>query len=141
MSITVGEMIDNGRWKWPLEWYDKFPLITSIEDPFVNDNAIDKVVWVSNNGEEGDFSVKGATTDLCNNNSKVHWWKLVWFSQCIPKHSFILWLAIQDRLSTQEKLMKWGIYTVNRCPLCLSEVKNPRINLFLACGRIGVTSR
>ncbi|PWA68840.1 reverse transcriptase zinc-binding domain-containing protein [Artemisia annua] len=47
MDITVGEMIENGKWKWPVEWYEKFPIITSIEDPSSNNDAEDTVVWIS----------------------------------------------------------------------------------------------
>ena len=132
MDCTVGDMIENGRWNWPLEWYEKFPLITSIEDPIVSNDDKDKVVWLSKNGMEVEFSVKGATTDLCSTRPKVYWRKLVWFSQCIPKHSFILWLAIQDRLSTQEKMIRWGMYNVNRCPLFLSENEDLQ-HLFFKC--------
>ncbi|GKA30765.1 RNA-directed DNA polymerase, eukaryota, reverse transcriptase zinc-binding domain protein [Tanacetum coccineum] len=28
---------------------------------------------------------------------------------CAPKHSFIMWMAVQNRLTTQEKLLKWSV--------------------------------
>lgn len=40
---------------------------------------------------------------------EVRWWKLVWFSKAIPRHAFILWLLIKNRLTTPKRLMKWDI--------------------------------
>ncbi|GJS23757.1 ribonuclease H-like domain, reverse transcriptase, RNA-dependent DNA polymerase [Tanacetum coccineum] len=30
-----------------------------------------------------------------------------WFSNCTPKHSFIMWIAVQGRLATQDRHQKW----------------------------------
>jgi hypothetical protein len=30
---------------------------------------------------------------------KVSWWKLIWFSCAIPKHTFAVWLALRNCLS------------------------------------------
>jgi len=30
----------------------------------------------------------------------VSWWKLVWHQLAIPKQAFILWLAVNNKLST-----------------------------------------
>jgi hypothetical protein len=38
----------------------------------------------------------------------VLWWPIVWFPQAIPRQSFILWLAVLDRLSTGARLVAWG---------------------------------
>ncbi|XP_062173652.1 uncharacterized protein LOC133879125 [Alnus glutinosa] len=40
----------------------------------------------------------------------VSWWKTVWFSKAIPRHSFILWLAFRDALPTKEwdDLVEWS---------------------------------
>ena len=36
------------------------------------------------------------------------WWKLIWLSVAIPRHAFINWFAITNRLATQDILLKWG---------------------------------
>jgi hypothetical protein len=46
------------------------------------------------------------------------WWKLIWFSKAIPKHAFINWLAIKDRLSTCDRLAKWGYNANILCIFC-----------------------
>ena len=34
-------------------------------------------------------------------HSCINWWKSIWFPGHIPKHSFISWLAIKNRLLTR----------------------------------------
>ncbi|PWA41353.1 reverse transcriptase zinc-binding domain-containing protein [Artemisia annua] len=102
--IEVNDMMQHGKWKWPQDWYDKFPLITSIEDPTIQNDYNDIVVWISKNEEKVRFSVKTATIDSSTEVPRVCWWRLIWYAQRIPKHSFIFWLAIQNRLSTQDKM-------------------------------------
>lgn len=79
-----------------------------------------------------DFAVRNACRDLRNNDPSVTWWKLVWYSQCIPKHAFILWLAINNRLATQDRIQKWGNYAVNRCHLCKKDTEDLE-HLFFSC--------
>ncbi|GJS98083.1 hypothetical protein Tco_0819253 [Tanacetum coccineum] len=42
-NLTVSNMIVNGRWRWPEEWFDKFPLITSLEVPNIEEGMEDKI--------------------------------------------------------------------------------------------------
>ncbi|GJT46963.1 RNA-directed DNA polymerase, eukaryota, reverse transcriptase zinc-binding domain protein [Tanacetum coccineum] len=46
----------------------------------------------------GNFSTSQVWTDFKNDGEKVKWNKLVWFSQCIPRHTFILWLACRSKV-------------------------------------------
>jgi hypothetical protein len=43
---------------------------------------------------------------------------VVWFSQAIPRHAFILWLALRDALVTKEKMCSWGFSGPNVCMFC-----------------------
>ena len=56
----------------------------------------------------------------------------MWFSQAIKRHSFITWLVIQDRLSTQNKLLKWGLINSISCVFCQASVEY-RNHLFFEC--------
>jgi hypothetical protein len=38
----------------------------------------------------------------------VDWGNVVWDSAIMPKHAFLFWLTNQDRLSTSDRLAKWG---------------------------------
>ncbi|XP_020249282.1 uncharacterized protein LOC109826672 [Asparagus officinalis] len=53
-----------------------------------------------------------------HNTSKVRWSNTVWGGLNYPKHSFICWLAVQNRLQTKDRLMKRGIVNENMCTLC-----------------------
>ncbi|GKC71408.1 RNA-directed DNA polymerase, eukaryota, reverse transcriptase zinc-binding domain protein, partial [Tanacetum coccineum] len=102
-DMKVNKMINNGQWKWLEEWYEKFPMITNIAVLVLVDEIADRIIWKDRNGKDMKFSVHTAYNDMIDQHPVVSWWKLIWFSQCIPKHSFIVWLAFRDRLSTQDK--------------------------------------
>ncbi|XP_059454969.1 uncharacterized protein LOC132185181 [Corylus avellana] len=55
----------------------------------------DKPLWIVS--RKGTY-VSSETWDfLREKKDEAVWWKLVWFPHAIPKHAFILWLAMQDR--------------------------------------------
>lgn len=56
--------------------------------------------------------------------------KLIWFSQAVPRYSFIAWLAIHNRLSTGDRTQMWGEH--QSCRLC-GEPNESRDHLFFAC--------
>lgn len=62
----------------------------------------------------------------------VKWAKLIWYSQCIPRHSFILWIAIQCKLKTQDKYMRMEDYESQVCPFCKFQ-KDTHDHLFFEC--------
>ncbi|XP_071728282.1 uncharacterized protein [Rutidosis leptorrhynchoides] len=55
----------------------------------------------------------------------VNWYDIVWFPQCIPRHTFLVWLLMGEKLKTQDKLKNWVIRSVQNmpivCSLCLTE--------------------
>nr|GEU99436.1 RNA-directed DNA polymerase, eukaryota, reverse transcriptase zinc-binding domain protein [Tanacetum cinerariifolium] len=61
-ELTVGDMISNCQWLWPEDWYEKFPLITRIVSPTLNEDKFDKIVWKNRDGKEMKFSL--SKTDL-----------------------------------------------------------------------------
>ncbi|XP_020261420.1 uncharacterized protein LOC109837536 [Asparagus officinalis] len=65
--------------------------------------------------------------------SKVDRHDTVWEKLNYPKHSFIMWLAIQDKLLTQDRLHKRGIIQSNQCLLCEGAVAESRNHLFFDC--------
>ncbi|GJU81721.1 reverse transcriptase zinc-binding domain-containing protein [Tanacetum coccineum] len=95
-----------------------FPQITSMANPQVDDNAFDKIMWKSIDGRIYEFSTKQAYYEMSIQWPKVGWRNLIWFSQSIPKHSFILWLAINEKLMTHDRMKKWGTYDMMVCTLC-----------------------
>lgn len=48
------------------------------------------------------FSSKNTWNQVRRQGNIVEWSKLIWFSQAVPRYSFIAWLALRNRLSTGE---------------------------------------
>ncbi|XP_062094314.1 uncharacterized protein LOC133800371 [Humulus lupulus] len=51
-------------------------------------------------------------------HEQVNWSKEVWGRLNNPKHSFMLWLAIQDRLKTKARLYRFNVLLEARCQFC-----------------------
>lgn len=67
-----------------------------------------------------------------NFGPKVPWCKIVWFSNNIPRNSFILWMAILEKLKTQDRVISWGINGNLLCPFC-NLVCDSHNHLFFIC--------
>ncbi|GKB92619.1 reverse transcriptase domain, reverse transcriptase zinc-binding domain protein, partial [Tanacetum coccineum] len=104
VDCKVCDIVDRGEWLWPESWRNKFPFLFQLPPPLLFRDRKVKVLWKSNNGKVGDFSVSVVWSDLSVSMPKVSWHKLVWFSHNIPRHAFILWLAIKQRLKTQDRI-------------------------------------
>ncbi|GJX41177.1 RNA-directed DNA polymerase, eukaryota, reverse transcriptase zinc-binding domain protein [Tanacetum coccineum] len=99
--------------------------------PTLNEKE-DKVLWVTNAGLKVCFSTKHAWLDLREDLPNVEWKDVIWFKQFIPKHRFILWLAIQGKLLTQDKMENWNIGGNPLCGFCNQEA-NSHDHLFFQC--------
>ena len=114
----VCEMIENGRWKWENEWNSNSFDISNVPILSLNSDDGDRTIWINKDGMKNKFSVNRAWKDWRQSEDQVSWHKVVWFSHCIPKHSFIFWLAILRRLATQDRIAKWYPRRVLQCSLC-----------------------
>ncbi|XP_020258575.1 uncharacterized protein LOC109834980 [Asparagus officinalis] len=63
----------------------------------------------------------------------VPWHITVWDKRCYPKHAFICWLAVQNKLLTQDRLLRRGIINENVCCLCSGGNLESRDHLFFDC--------
>ncbi|XP_022040554.1 uncharacterized protein LOC110943107 [Helianthus annuus] len=46
MSASVADLIDvNGQWKWPIAWYDLYPVLIDLDVPQLSHNMQDRIVW------------------------------------------------------------------------------------------------
>lgn len=125
-------MAGESAWKIRSRGYRRFPevygKISSVPLPRPTDGA-DKVLWRTNETEYRDkFSSSSTWNQLRNKKERVIWRRLVWFSQAVPRQSFMAWLAFRNRLSTGDRMRTWGI--TQGCTLC-GEVNETRDHLFL----------
>nr|GEX07717.1 hypothetical protein [Tanacetum cinerariifolium] len=131
-NMVVKDLVSKGVCKWPIEWTSKYPMLSQQPNISLNEHKKDELIWKSRDGKECKFSVKQACEDLSCCYNAVKWKNLVWFSQNIPKHAFILWMAILNKMTTQDKVRTWGSTDVMRCPLCCNDMDS-HDHLFFKC--------
>ncbi|XP_071740126.1 uncharacterized protein [Rutidosis leptorrhynchoides] len=119
-DTKVAELVNSDGWHWPHAWIQKFPMLMNIRPPDFARN--DLICWRQYDGKLVDFSTKEAWESLRPRAPKVEWYYLVWFPQCIPCHSFIVWLMMGEHLKTQDKMRSWDIPVSQNvtllCALC-----------------------
>nr|GEU79134.1 RNA-directed DNA polymerase, eukaryota, reverse transcriptase zinc-binding domain protein [Tanacetum cinerariifolium] len=111
-SMTVKDLLGNRNWMWPNWWIDTFPRLLNVQNVNLDMQSKDKIMWKRGDGKLCRFTVNQTYKDLLSVEEEVEWWKVTWLSQNIPKHAFILWLAVLNKLTTQDKIKKWGSYDV-----------------------------
>ncbi|XP_060206264.1 uncharacterized protein LOC132633869 [Lycium barbarum] len=84
--------------------------------------------------KEGKYSIKIAYGMMLPQYPKVNLKSLVILQGPIPRHQFIIWLALHQRLSTVDRLRKWGIQVQTDCVLCENVVIESHEHLFFDCG-------
>ncbi|GKA11710.1 RNA-directed DNA polymerase, eukaryota, reverse transcriptase zinc-binding domain protein [Tanacetum coccineum] len=131
-KCTVKEAINRGNWNWPSDWAGKFPILNNYGVPNLKESKDDVTKWKDNNGKLVNFSVKHAWKDRTEEGLKVNWKNMVWYAKCIPTHAFVLWMAVQGRLLTQDEMIKWNPNLVLKCPLC-DECCDSHNHLFFKC--------
>ncbi|XP_071695374.1 uncharacterized protein [Rutidosis leptorrhynchoides] len=85
-------------------------IMTLLEQSFIPpvlSSVPDKYGWKDSQGMVHDFSVSRAWNSLRPQGNKVPWFSVVWYSQCVPRHAFLLWLVLGEKLKTQDKLKPW----------------------------------
>ncbi|XP_019254595.1 PREDICTED: uncharacterized protein LOC109233241 [Nicotiana attenuata] len=83
--------------------------------------------------KQGKFSIKTMYTASRPQYHKVTWKNLMLGDTTIPRHRFILWLALNHRLATVDRLAKWKIDVPNECVLCTSQKEETLDHLFFEC--------
>ncbi|KAL7586020.1 hypothetical protein Lser_V15G46368 [Lactuca serriola] len=118
ITDKVKDVIMDNSWFWPSEWLSLIPQLNDFQLPKLDLLVNDRVLWRKRNGQEVEFEIHQVWKDLSNCGQKVPWAHIVWFKQSIPRFSFILWLAIQERLMTQDRMRFWDKNKNLKCSLC-----------------------
>ncbi|XP_022042086.1 uncharacterized protein LOC110944747 [Helianthus annuus] len=138
LDTKVADVIaDDGHWLWPQAWYDLFPVLINISPVQITPDVNDRLCWKDLEGNLQGFSSWEVWNCLRNRCQRITWASSVWFSQCIPRHSFHLWLVVKNKLKTQDRMAVWeaGSETNLRlmcCPLCNYD-RDSRNHLFFQC--------
>lgn len=129
---VVSDIVVQGEWHIPNGWKEKFPAVFDVQPPLLITGSLDTTLWRTKTGKLTTFSVKTAWTDLCDEYEIAKWAKLVWYSQCVPRHAFITWVAINGKLKTQDKYMRIDSQACQSCPFCNTQ-KDSHNRLFFTC--------
>ncbi|XP_071688234.1 uncharacterized protein [Rutidosis leptorrhynchoides] len=133
LSDSVADIINNGAFIWPAEWVERFLILNNLAPPVLSNN-IDIVKWRDIYDAKCDYSIQQVWEYIRPRANKVPWFSVVWFSQCIPRHAFILWLLMGERLKTQDKLKAWEIRQgdIIICSLC-NLIPDSHEHTFFSC--------
>nr|GEZ94097.1 hypothetical protein [Tanacetum cinerariifolium] len=132
LQSKVADVIKNGEWNWPVNLSNMFDALNVISPPCISKGSNDKVVWKSCNGGLLDFFVSNVWENIRMRGALVSWSNLVWFSQCIPRHSFVLWLAMHGKLKTQDNISHGDRNIRLLCTFC-GKVADSHDHLFFDC--------
>ncbi|XP_071699400.1 uncharacterized protein [Rutidosis leptorrhynchoides] len=111
----------------------KYPVFHSIGLPTVSDTN-DNLYWRHNNGDLLPCSAARVWESIRPSGISVSWFAVDWFSQCVPRHAFLLWLVMGERLKTQDRLKPWETHSsmLLLCPLCKA-CGDSHDHLFFGC--------
>ncbi|XP_074298357.1 uncharacterized protein LOC141629219 [Silene latifolia] len=81
---------------------------------------------------EGKLQLQKVYDFLREPGRRISWARVVWNKAVLPKHSFMVVLAMQRKLATIDQLMHRGVHLVNRCVLCKA-ANEDHSHLFFKC--------
>ncbi|XP_077242054.1 uncharacterized protein LOC143882449 [Tasmannia lanceolata] len=124
------EVIQRGYWADIQNKAHLKEMKDKLSSAILTPNSSDKLIWKETN--DGIFTVKSAWNSLRPHLPKVEWFSSIWFLGNIPRHRFISWQAIQNKLSTKDRLHFLSSFVDSRCLLCKSD-REKRDHLFFSC--------
>lgn len=108
-----------------VSWY--WRQLTHVKDRFRSGFSGDKWVFDKNG-----YSTLSGYKWLRTGQREVEWDKWVWNKLNIPKHSFLSWIIMWQRLNTRDRLRKIGLDVPSECPLC-GKLPETAEHIFLHC--------
>ncbi|XP_022040693.1 uncharacterized protein LOC110943250 [Helianthus annuus] len=114
-----------------------FPVLINIPSPHPLVDMADRCSWKDMEGNLCHFRSWDVWNTLRHRGDRVDWVDSIWFSQCIPRHSFHMWLVMTNKLKTQDRMATWEAGSTTNlilmcCPLCYHD-RDSRDHLFFQC--------
>ncbi|XP_022026033.1 uncharacterized protein LOC110926617 [Helianthus annuus] len=136
IKSKVTEAFIDGRWEWPEEWRNEYPVLFQLRPLSISDMQ-DRRLWMNSDGKLVPFTSKEVWNVIRTREQPKLWSKVVWSSFNIPKHSFMCWLIFKKKLWTQDRIMRWnhlvtGSMNLMCCLLCQSDLETHE-HLFFEC--------
>ncbi|GAV92561.1 zf-RVT domain-containing protein, partial [Cephalotus follicularis] len=110
-NARLSSVIKEGEWDWKLTSPDLIEISILTKGSPIS-HTPDRIHWLKKGGT---FKMRDACNTNKNRNREVEWWKMVWFPNSIPKHSFCVWLTFWESHKTLDKLLRWGLVSTSNC--------------------------
>lgn len=133
LQAKVSTVIKDGNWVWARQRNRYIQeIITNTPQTFLPNISIeDSVVWFPS--RIGNYSMKSAWEAIRVSNGILDWCSIVWFSKNVPRWAFILWMAMQSKLASKDRLLKWSVVDNATCVLCRNGTHESHNHLFFDC--------
>ncbi|KAL0289804.1 UNVERIFIED_CONTAM: hypothetical protein Sradi_7065200 [Sesamum radiatum] len=119
------EVLLDGQWRWPSETdFDVQEIIAAL--PLIHQHQSDEIHW-----KVGKFTTSAVLSFIQPSSSRVSWHLLLGGKFHIPRHDFILWLAILEHLSTMDR--SWVQCPNSSCILCGGQHVETHSHSFFEC--------
>jgi len=133
LQSSVADYICNNRWSMPQVLRTVYPSLhhqlNLVTIPLIHKE--DKLLW--KNCHDGNLSFKDAY--LFHNTSTAHfssWATCIWNKAIPPSKSMLMWRILQEKIPTDDQLLKRGCQLPSICNLCNFSVETTN-HLFLEC--------
>ncbi|GJT41695.1 reverse transcriptase zinc-binding domain-containing protein [Tanacetum coccineum] len=132
LSSHVNDIVRDGVWDWPRELLDKYPILDGCYTHLSNE--CDRLEWRLHDGTVKHFSVSQVWSSIRPRGEKVPWFDMIWFALNIPRHAFNMWLIINHKLKTQDRVSVWDVSNAigSTCSLC-ETTPDSHEHLFFIC--------
>lgn len=133
---TVSESISGDSWLLPRGRHRITQIIRAClppNPPTLDPTSHDIFLWRNSPDlEPSQFNASKTWATLNPAPPSVPWHKVIWPKVRIPKHAFLAWVAILNRLPTRDRLCQWGLNVPSSCLLCGNADEN-RDHIFFRC--------
>ncbi|XP_013617212.1 PREDICTED: uncharacterized protein LOC106323672 [Brassica oleracea var. oleracea] len=126
IDASLSSILSNGGWNissrsmHPILRYIRSVLPTRVPD--VDSIDEDYFLWRNSIADQpSEFFVSRLFKTLYPDPPLAQWHKVVWFKKRIPRHAFITWLVLRERMVTRDRLISWGMDVSPACLLCGSD--------------------
>nr|VDD43563.1 unnamed protein product [Brassica oleracea] len=136
LHSSVAEACSEDSWNLPHPRSENEVILhahlTTVAPPVPTSSA-DKFFWTVDGIKLSKFSAPKTWQQCRPREPPKEWSKLIWFSGCVPKHAFNMWIAQLDRMPVRTRLERWGVTDASNCPVCLFGIET-RDHILLTCG-------
>lgn len=110
IDASVSSIVTNGAWN--ISTRSRHPILQFIRSalpsqvPDVDSTDEDYFLWKNSLLEQpSEFSLFKLYRTLDPDPPTVYWHKMVWFKKRSPRHVFITWLVMREKMVTRDRLI------------------------------------